>query len=276
MRKLFRGLLVTAAVLVLLVGGVLATAWVKTERLLARRYDVTDPPLAIAHDPATIQRGAHLYAVLGCSECHGAGAIGKLAIDAGPLGKAIAPNLTPHAIGQRYDGDGLAAAIRHGVRADGTPLRFMPSGDFAHLSDADTADLVAYLQALPNSDNAPGTTYLTPLGRTMALFGQIELTSAARIDHAPRLRVAPAATASADYGAYLLHSCTGCHGANLAGQHVAGTPPELPDAANLTPHPDGLQRWQFADAPAEVCASLICSIIPLRQSSIGISPFASC
>lgn len=247
MRKRFKGLLVTFAVLALLVGGILATAWVSTERRLAHRYEVADPPLALVRDADTIQRGAHLYTVLGCSDCHGAGAIGKLAIDAGPLGKAIAPNLTPRAIGQRYDADGLAAAIRHGVRADGTPLRFMPSGDFTHLSDADTADLVAYLQALPNSDHAPGTTTLTPLGRTMALFGQIELTSAERIDHAPRVRIAPAATVSAEYGAYLLKSCAGCHGENLAGQHVPGTPPEFPDAANLTPHANGLKAWQFAD-----------------------------
>jgi cytochrome c553 len=248
MRKWFKGLLAIVAVLVLAVGGVLAAAWWKTEQMLARHYPVTDPPLAIARDAAAVARGAHLYnAVLGCVECHGTGAVGKLAIDAGPVGRVVAPNLTPPAIGRRYDGDGLAAAIRHGVRPDGTPLRFMPAGDYAHLSDPDTAALVAYLQALPPSANQPGETHFTPLGRTMAMFGMLALTPADQIDHSPRVRAAPVAAVSAEYGAYLAQPCTGCHRADFAGQHVPGTPPDFPDAANLTPHADGLKSWQLAD-----------------------------
>ncbi len=247
-RKLIKGLLVTATVLALAVGGIFTAAWFKTEQMLARHFDVADPPLVIARDAASIARGAHLYnSVLGCVECHGAGAVGKLAIDAGPVGQVIAPNLTPSALGGRIDADGIAAAVRHGVRPDGTPLRFMPSGDYAHLSDADTAALVAYLQSLPPSANAPGDTHFTPLGRTMAMFGMLELTPADKIDHSPRVRAAPVAGPTAEYGAYLAQSCTGCHGATFAGQHVPGTPPDFPDAANLTPHADGLKSWQFAD-----------------------------
>ncbi len=248
MRKLFKGLLAIVAVLVLAIGGVFAAAWFKTEQMLARHYEITDPPLAIARDAASVARGAHLYnSVLGCVECHGAGAVGKLAIDAGPVGQVFAPNLTPAALGGRFDADGIAAAVRHGVRPDGTPLRFMPSGDYAHLSDADTAALVAYLQSLPPSTNAPGDTHFTPLGRTMAMFGMLELTPADKIDHSPRVRAAPVAGPTAEYGAYLAQSCTGCHGGTFAGQHVPGTPPDFPDAANLTPHADGLKSWQFAD-----------------------------
>ena len=247
MRIFFKGLLWTIAVLALVVAGVVAFAWWKTERALSRHYEVKDPPLMMARDAATVARGKHLYDTLACEECHAPGGVGKLAIDAGPLGQVIAPNITPAGIGTRYDADGLGAAIRHGVRADGTPLRFMPSGDFMHLSDADTAALVAYLQALPPSDNRPGDTHFTLAGRVAAAFGAFDLTPAATIDHSPRVRVSPPIAATAAYGAYLAASCTGCHGANLAGQHVPGTPPEFPDAANLTPHADGLAGWQDAD-----------------------------
>jgi len=247
MRTLLKVLLWAVFVLVVAIAGVFSFAWWKTESALSRHYEIKDPPLAMARDAATLERGKHLFDVLACAECHAAGGVGKLAIDAGPAGQVIAPNLTPAGIGDRYDADGLAAAIRHGVRADGTPLRFMPAEDFAHLSDADVAALVAYLQALPPSDNQPGETHFTPLGRVMAAFGAFELTPAALIDHSPRVRVAPPVAVTPEYGAYLAAACTGCHGANFGGQHVPGTPPEFPDAANLTPHADGLAAWQLAD-----------------------------
>lgn len=237
----------TVVVLAGAVGALYAVAWMNTRAALGTVYAVSDPPLAFAGDAAERQRGAHLYTVLGCVECHGEGAVGKLVFDAGPVARVVGPNLTPPAIAGRYDADQLAAAIRHGVRADGRPLRFMPVGDFANLSDADTAALVRHLQSLPPSDNAPGDFEIRPLGHVLYLFGKLHLVPAKDIDHAPRARRAPDEAASADYGAYLAQVCTGCHGADLAGQRVPGTPPELPAAANLTPHVDGLRGWTEAD-----------------------------
>ena len=63
----------------------------------------------------------------------------------------------------------------------------------------------------------------------------------------PSSRENYAANLGADYGAYLAQTCTGCHGPDLAGQRVPGTPPELPEAANLTPHANGLAGWSEAD-----------------------------
>ncbi len=60
-------------------------------------------------------------------------------------------------------------------------------------------------------------------------------------------RTAPAPGPTAEYGAYLVQVCTGCHGADWAGQRVPGTPPELPPASNLTMHANGLAGWSEAD-----------------------------
>ncbi|KFN44124.1 c-type cytochrome [Arenimonas oryziterrae] len=247
MRKLFKGVAIAFGVLALAIAALVGVAWWKTENLLSRHYAVNDAPLAIDRSAATLERGQHLYTVLGCVECHGANGMGKLAIDAGPVGKIYAPNLSPAVLGPHYTADHLAAAIRHAVRPDGTPLRIMPSEDFANLSDADTAALVAYLQSLPASTPPQGETYLTAFGRVLVLFGQLRLTQAADIDHRPRVRQAPPEAATADYGAYLAQACTGCHGSNFGGQHVPGTPPEFPDSANLTPHADGLAAWTLVD-----------------------------
>lgn len=247
MRKWLLRAAMAAVVAVLGLAGLFAVAWYKSEAAMAATYEIADPPLVLAGDDAERARGAHLYQVMACVECHGPGATGKVFIDAGPVARVVAPNLTPAALRGRYDADALAAAIRHGVGPDGRPLRVMPSGDFMNLSDADAAALVSYLQQLPDSANDPGTTEIRPLGRVLYLFGKLHLVPAADIDHAPRARVAPPAGPTPEYGAYLAHACTGCHGANFAGQRVPGTPPELPESTNLTPHETGLGRWSEAD-----------------------------
>ncbi len=52
--------------------------------------------------------------------------------------------------------------------------------------------------------------------------------------------------ASAAYGAYLVTSCTGCHGPGLAGQAIPGQSADYPHSANLTPSGD-LGHWTFDD-----------------------------
>ena len=247
MRKLFKRVVVAAGVMVVAVAALYAVAWQHSERAMAQVFPVDDAPLVFAGDDAEAARGAHLYGVLGCADCHGAAGEGKQVFDAGPVGSVSGANLTPAALASRYDADAMAAAIRHGVGPDGRPLRFMPAGDFMNLSDADTAAIVRHLQALPGSDNDPGQSRLGPVGRVLYLFGKLNWLPAENMDHAPRPRMAPPAAATAEYGAYLAQVCTGCHGRDLAGQRVPGTPPEIPAARNLTSHANGLAAWTEAD-----------------------------
>ena len=247
MRTWLLRLSLLAGLLFAAIAGLFVVAWFHAEAEMATVYEVRDPPIRFAGDAAERERGAHLYTVLGCVACHGEGGLGRVFIDAGPVAFVVAPNLTPAALAERYGANDLATAIRHGVGPDGRPLRVMPSGDFIHLTDADTAALVAHLQALPDSGNNPGSTEIRPLGRVLHLFGKLHLVPAASLDHSPRQRTSPPPGPTAEYGAYLAQVCTGCHGADWAGQRVPGTPPELPPASNLTPHANGLAGWTEAD-----------------------------
>ena len=175
-------------IVLLLVAALLAVAWAHSERALARKYAVADPPLVVAADAATIERGRHLYVSRGCTGCHGDAGEGKLLFDAGPVAKIVPPNLTRTVRDPAWTNDALAAAIRHGVRPDGTPLIFMPVGDYKDLDDADTAAIVAWLRTLPASGNDPGRTEVRPLGRVLNLFGKFPLTPADGIDHAGQLQ----------------------------------------------------------------------------------------
>ena len=242
MRKVLKWAGLTLGGVVLAVTLLLAVAWVHSERALARHYAVQDPPLALPTDPAALEHGKHLFETRGCSDCHGPQGEGRLVMDAGPLARLVAPNITPAALTARgYDADKIARAVRHAVRADDTPLIFMPAGDWTQLGDADTAALVAHVLHLPPSANEPGTTEVRPLARVLHLFGQFPLVPAENIDHTPRVRAAPAAEATVAFGQYVAQSCIGCHTASYAGgKPVApGTPPP----ANLTT----LKSWSEAD-----------------------------
>jgi cytochrome c553 len=234
---------------VAVVGGAVAYGWLAAGRALEATYAVADPPLTIATDAATLDRGSHLFTQLGCADCHGQHGEGHLLADAPPF-KLIGPNITPTRLAGRYDADRIAAAVRHGVDPMGRPLRVMPARDFHNLSDADTAALVAHIQRLPPSDNDPGAFELKPLGRILFGLGQLPLLAAAEIDHAPRARSAPPVGPTAEYGEYLAQRCVGCHREDFSGGHVPGTPPDFKDAQNLTPHPQALGAWTAADFQA--------------------------
>jgi mono/diheme cytochrome c family protein len=166
-------------------------------------------------------------------------------IDDPALGRVVTSNLTRSVRNPAYTDDALAAAIRHGVRHDGTPLLIMPSGDFANLDNTDTGALVAYMRSLPASDNDPGTSTVRPIGRVLYTLGKLPLFPAESLDHAPRARQAPLAAVTPDYGRYVAQSCTGCHGGDFGGGIVVI--PGKPPSANLTPHADGLATWNEAD-----------------------------
>ena len=245
MRKLLKWAATLAGLLLLVAVFAFALAWVKTDRAMAKRYVVNDPPLTVVRDAETLAHGAHLFATRGCADCHGATGAGRLVFDAGPVLKLVTPNITTGGAIAKLTPDQIAAAIRHGVAEDGRPMVFMPVGDWHDMSDTDTAALVAYLQSMPPSSNRPPPLEIRPLGKLMYMLGKFPLLPAEMLDHAPRSRAAPPAAANAAYGQYLAHGCTGCHGGNFAGQHVPGTPPSFPDSQNLTPA--GLAGWTATD-----------------------------
>lgn len=245
MRRLLKWLGWSVVVVAVLAAGVLGAAWAMSERALSRTWTVADPPLADAMASASLHHGKHLFATRGCADCHGADGAGKLLVDAPNVIRIVPSNLTRTVRDAAWTDDRLAAAIRHGVRPDGTGLVIMPTGDYTDMDDHDVASIVAYLRTLPMVDTDPGRTQVRPLARVLYLFGKFPLVPAERVDHTPRERVAPPATVSVAYGKYVAQVCTGCHGSNFAGGFVLepGTPP----SANLTPHASGLRAWKESD-----------------------------
>jgi mono/diheme cytochrome c family protein len=216
---------------------------------LNRTYELKTAKLAIPSDAAAIARGRHLAVAIGrCVDCHGTMLEGKLFFNDGAMGRLVASNLTrgKGGVAAQYDDEKWVRAIRHGIKSNGKPALSMPSQEFHDFTDADLADLVAYVKSVPPVDNELPRTRILLVARAQFLGGLLPLVSAELVEHdAPPPTVTPAVTA--EYGAYLatVGGCKGCHGANLGGGRVPGTPPEFPSATNITPA--GIGAWSEQD-----------------------------
>ncbi|MBC7841991.1 MAG: c-type cytochrome [Gemmatimonadaceae bacterium] len=215
------------------------------------RRPVTLPPqaaLRVSLDSVSVARGQHLAtAVAGCTGCHGEDLGGRTIVDV-PLVMRLTPsNLTTGEGGMlsRYDDAALEAAVRHGVAANGRPLRFMPSHEFSDLADDHVAALIAYLRTRPPVDRRMPPTSIGPIARILAVTGKLVLIPYDRIDHArPHVARAPEGV-SAEHGRYLAQGCKGCHGPQLSGGRIPGAPPDFPPARNITP--TGIGTWSDQD-----------------------------
>jgi mono/diheme cytochrome c family protein len=244
--KILGGIVAGVVLLVACAAGVVY--WKSGERL-KRTYAVEVPAIEIPTDAAAIARGRHIAATRGCVDCHGQDLGGAEVIDDPAMGRIHGPNLTRGRGGlpAGYAAADFVRAIRHGVAADGHGLFLMPSTDYAHFTENDMADLIAYVTSVPPVDRANVPLTVGPVARALMLAGKIRL-AAEVIDHAavrPEV-VAPGVTVA--YGRYLAIGCTGCHGSKFAGGKIDIGPPDWPPAANLTPHASGrLAKWTEDD-----------------------------
>jgi len=247
MRGFVRWVVRIVVAMVLVVAVALVVVYWRSNALLAQRIDVNEAPLPIPADAAAIARGEHLAVTRGCAECHGTDFGGKIVVDALPVGHIFGPNITRGKGGLRADFSAVdwERAIRHGLGAGGRMLRIMPSRDFAALADADTADMVAYLQQLPPVDRDLGEVTVGAIPRLQMLLDQVPLADARMIDHRAAHAPAMPVSVSADFGAYVAHTCSGCHGEHFSGGRIPGLPPSFPAAANITP--SGIGKWTKVD-----------------------------
>lgn len=248
MKRLLKGLLVVVAGLAGILALVALVGYIVSERRLDKTYDIAGRPITIPTDAASIEEGRRLANIRGCSDCHEGDFGGKVMIDDPMLGTFYTTNLTA---GEGSATLGFTAedwdrAIRHGVGSDGRGLKIMPSNEFAVLSDEQLGQIVAYLTTIPPVDRVWPEATIGPLGRALFLAGQIPLMSVEGIDHtvAAPSRLEPAA--SAEYGAYLITSCIGCHQPSLTGGPVPGAAPGAPPSANLTPA-GNLASWTYEE-----------------------------
>lgn len=232
------GIAVGALILLIVILG--AAFYVRSNRAIGAKLDVTVAPLAIPADSASVSRGEHLVtAVLACGDCHGQNLAGNMAIDAPPFMRVSAANLTRGAGGvaaQLSDADWVRA-IRHGLAPDGHKLVLMPAEAYRHLSDADLAAVIAYAKSLPPVNHEIQVREFGPIARLLLAQGKFPLFSADLFNHDSVRTVARATPGvTVEYGRYLANAggCTSCHGPNLSGGPVGG-PPDTPPASNVTP-----------------------------------------
>jgi mono/diheme cytochrome c family protein len=186
------------------------------------RWPHAKPPVVIAAatDPGAVARGRRLATVAGCHDCHGGDFAGKLFHDEPAIIRAWAPNLTL-AVAQQSDVE-LDRAIRHGVAADGRTLWVMPSEAFAQLTDAETADLLAYLRSFAPKGQKQPHIQVGPVGRVGVLLGKFDSAPVA-LEKSVGRRPADVGPQFAQ-GRSMARACAECHGADLKGGGPTGAP----------------------------------------------------
>jgi mono/diheme cytochrome c family protein len=243
-----RRLIMGVAAIVFLIAGAFAGVYGFSSEGMTRRYEIPEVALTIPTDSVSLARGRHLVVAVGkCMDCHDQGLKGKVFIEDPIFGRLVASNLTTGKGGvlANYTDAQLERAIRHGVKADGTPVLFMPSQEFNHFTDEDLAAVVAYVRSLPPVDNELPATKLKMLPRMLYVIKKLDLVPAELIDHTKR--PAPiTAGVTREYGEYMAETggCFGCHGRGLSGGAIPGAPPSLPKATNITP--TGIGKWTEA------------------------------
>ena len=196
-----------------LVAVAVAVAYGASEVMLRARLPKAPVTLTASRDPGAVARGAQVSRVYGCNDCHGAELEGKLFFDHMPLARVAGPNLSLE-VGRQSDAD-LTRAIRQGVGSEGQVLWIMPSQAFAHLTDAETADLLAYLRSKPPTGAPQPAKQVGPVGRIGILLGKLKPAPAMLADEAGRS--APDLGPKFARGRSLARACMECHGADLKG-----------------------------------------------------------
>ena len=200
-------------------------AWVYgvSEYHLRRPRSAPFETVTVPTDSASIAEGRRLAAILGCLEgCHGKHGQGLTFPESG-FGLVHAPNLS--VAGPTYSDAELVRVIRHGVKRNGRSATDMPTGTFNPLSDVDLGRVMAFVRNLPKLDGPPIGPQITWTGRLRLATGRI-MVSADEAKHSPtrwgtRPRVAPF-----ERGRYLASiTCTECHGLDLNGEAIEGSPP---------------------------------------------------
>jgi len=233
MKRLLRWTGIAAGILAALIIVAYAIAYIVSERVLRRTYEVPAVAIAIPTDPESISEGRRLATTRGCfNGCHGKNAEGVVMFDEPMIARIVAPNLTT-AI-RKYSDAQIAVIVRYGVRPDGRSMLVMPAEAFTWMTDADLGRIIAFLKSLPPSTGPGPGISPGPLGRIGLATGKFKTVTQLIADAQP----APEATsAQATFGRYLARTtCAQCHGTNLRGDSTPDfTSPDLRIVAAYSP-----------------------------------------
>ena len=158
----------------------------------------------------------------------------------GPLGTVTAPNITPAGRAAAYSDGELARLLLHGVRKDGTSVRFMPVQELNWWPDEDVAAVISYVRSVPAVQKPDGKLEIGLMAKVLDRVGMVKMDVARAIDHEHRA-TAPQPEPTPTYGAFIARACIGCHGEHLSGGPIPGAPPSLPIPKNITPDATGIK-----------------------------------
>ncbi|HKI44291.1 MAG TPA: cytochrome c [Balneolales bacterium] len=253
MRKILWWALSSLLVIVLLILLFVGGAYVFVGHQLNRTYTFKNRNLSIPSDSASIMHGRHVALVLSkCTDCHGEDLGGKVVVNDPAIGVFAGPNITTGtgSVVKNFTAADWDLAIRDGINKHGHPLIFMPSEEFTYLSNSDIADMIAYLRQVPPVDRTVPKTELSTMGRVLYTMGKLPKFPVLVINHQAVGNSVVDTRDLVAYGDYLAKTggCIGCHGANFQGGHIPGTPPNYPQAANISMDPvKGIGKWGFDD-----------------------------
>ena len=207
--------------------------WLSERALFDVDYDqpFTTP---IPTDQASIEHGRYIARTRGCFGCHGQNLEGK---DFGEQWdwpkRAVAPNLAAYA--RNSDPAVIEAAVRQGISRSGKAMMAMPSFNFARLTDADMAALIAFLKSAPVVDKELPKAEFGWIVRADIILGA-EMHTEDWADLTPPLRIDSAKSPRLARGEYLaMTMCNECHGLDLRGHTI--WPPPVPDLAIVAAYP---------------------------------------
>jgi mono/diheme cytochrome c family protein len=224
-------------------------AYAASESRFRRSYAVAPEELTLVADSVSLARGEHLASTIGCAECHGEGLRGAPVIDAPPMGRVVALNLTrgDGGVGAQLTPALVERAVRHGVGHDGHALRIMPSDDYQNLSDDDMRAIASYVAHATPVNNVLAPSHIMLLPRVLMVAGVLPMLPAEKLGAATAHSVSTPAEGTTEYGLYLanLAGCRNCHGPGLSGGKMAAGDPSWGPAANITTA-GGLGKWSEA------------------------------
>ncbi|MCF0070190.1 cytochrome c [Dyadobacter sp. CY261] len=207
-------------VVILLVLGYYTKAYIAVENRRSKVYAVKPLKLDIPTDSATLALGKRLVTTKGCNDCHAKDLGGRTIFEQNGVGRLVARNLTKGKGGlpKDYSTEDWVRAIRHGVQHDGTPLIYMPAGDYNQLSDTDLKAVIAYCSQVPPVDRENLPSEIGVGATILADLGELDLFEAEKIDHNAALPMATREDVTADFGKYVSQVCTHCHQPNMKGK----------------------------------------------------------
>ncbi len=220
----------------------------KGNSMLKKTYDVQVETIPIPTDEAAIARGEH-WVMAECIGCHGNDLSGGAFFEA-PFATVNAKNLTTGkgGVGSEFTDKDWVRAFRYGVGPDGNSILIMPSHAFRFFSDADLADIIAYLKVTPPVDKETSEPNFNLLGKALLAAGAFgdSVVIAETINNNAVDPSYPPAGVTPEYGQYLINvsGCRDCHGADLSGGKSAD--PSAMPAPNLTSGGE-LIAWKEGD-----------------------------